>query len=553
MQYTAPGTTAPPDPGVGSSRPPKRRSPSTATRRAYRCAQALVLAAASLHAVDIASSCTSYAVLQRDKPLPIWGTGTAGERVTVRFAGQEVAATVDANGRWQVVLAALQASTEDRAMQVVGATSGTATAEHLVVGDVWLCAGQSNMEFKVRTVIDAKDEVAAASQPLIRQLDIPNVHAAQPLATVHAEWRACTPSSVGNFTAVGYFFARAVRTEVDVPIGLVEADWGGSRIEPWIPPVGIRSVPELSALTKQVDAWDVATEEGSRAWKAYVDQVRAWMPRAETAIAARGAMPDPPQAPLPRDDRQEPTRVYNAMIHPLKPMALRGVLWYQGESNGGEGASYGQKMQALVQGWRTLFADESLPFYWVQIANYQGPSDPEKPWVGDGWAPTRDAQLKALAIPHTGMAVTIDLGEASDIHPKNKQDVGKRLALWALAQDYGKSVVRSGPLYRGQAIEGSTIRISFDHIGGGLMVGDKRGLAPPVEVAGGKLTWFAIAGEDKAWRKAEARIDGDSVVVSAPGLTKPVAVRYAYAMNPQGCNLYNRDGLPASPFRTDSW
>jgi sialate O-acetylesterase len=236
----------------------------------------------------------------------------------------------------------------------------------------------------------------------------------------------------------------------------------------------------------------------------------------------------------------------------LIPFAIRGAIWYQGESNGGEGVSYFHKKQALIGGWRQLWNQGDFPFYFVQLANFQKPT--EDPAGGDGWARIRDAQKQCLGIPNTGMAVIIDIGQANDIHPRNKQDVGARLALWALAKEYGrKDVVCSGPLYKAHKVEGNSIRIEFDDTGGALMVGRKNGLEPTAEDPEAKLTWFAIAGEDRKWHWADAKIDGETVVVSCPDVPNPVAVRYAYAMNPQGCNLYNRAGLPAAPFRTDDW
>jgi len=239
------------------------------------------------------------------------------------------------------------------------------------------------------------------------------------------------------------------------------------------------------------------------------------------------------------------------MVHPLEPFAMRGAIWYQGESNGGEGESYYHKTKALVNGWRELFNPE-LAFYWVQLADFRQPND--NPAGGDGWAKIREAQRKALTIPHTGMAVITDIGEANDIHPRNKQDVGWRLAQWALHQTYDrKDLVPSGPLYKCCKVEKDAIRITFDNVGSGLMVGEKTGLEPSKEVSDGQLKRFAIAGADKQWHWAEATIDGDTVVVKCPDVPEPVAVRYAYTMNPAGSNLYNKEGIPASPFRTDDW
>jgi sialate O-acetylesterase len=240
------------------------------------------------------------------------------------------------------------------------------------------------------------------------------------------------------------------------------------------------------------------------------------------------------------------------MIAPVLPFGIKGALWYQGESNGGEGDEYYSKMRALIGGWRKVWNQGDFPFYFVQLANFQ--KDSNTPQGGDGWAKVRQAQTKSLQIPHTGMAVIIDIGEAADIHPKNKFDVGERLALWALHHDYGKKdVVPSGPLFKAATVEGAKMRVSFDYADKGLIVGKKDGRKPVEAVAGGKLARFAVAGEDKKWVWGDAVIDGNSVVVSSPEVPKPVAVRYAYTMNPEGANLYNKEGLPASPFRSDEW
>ena len=279
-----------------------------------------------------------------------------------------------------------------------------------------------------------------------------------------------------------------------------------------------------------------------------------WMGEVKSALATPGGeIPSAPQIPnSPFTDAGFPTTIYNGMIHPVAPYAIKGALWYQGESNGGEGDEYYHKMRALIGGWRKLWNQGEFPFYFVQLANFEQPN--QDPAGGDGWARVRMAQSKSLQIPNTGMAVIIDIGEANDIHPKNKFDVGDRLALWALRNDYGKKdLVASGPLYKSIRVENAKARIRFDSVGGGLMIGKKEGLDPTVEDKGGKLNRFAIAGEDKKWYWADAVIDGDTVVVSSGDVPKPMAVRYAFSMNPTGCNLYNKDGLPASPFRTDDW
>jgi sialate O-acetylesterase len=471
---------------------------------------AVVLSGTAQAEVKLASIFGDSMVLQRELPVPVWGWADAGEKVTVSFAGQTQEATAGEDGRWQVKLNPLKASNEGQTLTVSG--SSKVEVKDVLVGEVWICSGQSNMEWSVNSSMNAQEEIAAADHPQIRLFNVQG-HLTSPVPKDEApgQWQVCEPGSVRGFSAVGYYFGRKLQKELNVPIGLVGSNWGGTRIEPWTSPSGFQSVPELK---------DIA------------DKVAAYTP--ETKVAGK-----------------DPSAIFNAMIHPLAPFAMRGAIWYQGESNGSEGESYYHKKKALVNSWRELF-NPDLAFYWVQLANFQKPND--NPAGGDGWARLREAQSKALEIPGTGMAVIIDIGEAGDIHPRNKQDVGDRLARFALHQTYEKKdIVPSGPLYKSHEVDGNAIRITFDHVGSGLMVGKKSGLAPTEEVKDGKLARFAIAGEDQQWHWADAKIDGNTVVVSSPAVSKPVAVRYAFSMNPEGANLYNKEGLPASPFRTDNW
>jgi len=465
----------------------------------------VVVAVAAPAEVRLPSQFGTGMVLQQGEPVPVWGWADAGAKVSVAFASQEKSATAGQDGKWTVTLDALKASTTPGTMTVT-AGDDEVKLEDVLVGEVWICSGQSNMEWTVGGC-NSPDDVAAADYPLVRQIKVPHKPSAEPLDNFQGSWVVCSPQTVPGFTAVGYFFARELHKELGVPIGLVNSSWGGTRVEPWTPPCGFAAVPELKEM-------------------------------AEKTYDAK--------------NHQQPTVLYNGMIAPLVPLAIRGAIWYQGESNGGEGVSYYHKKQALIGGWRQLFGQGDFPFYFVQLADFQQPND--NPQGGDGWARLREAQLNTLKIPNTGMAVIIDIGEAGNIHPKNKQDVGRRLALWALAKDYGKKdLVYSGPLYKGMKVEGDKIRVSFDHVGSGLMVGKKEGREPVQEVKDGELRRFAIAGADQQWHWAKAVIDGDTVVVSCPEVKEPVAVRYAFSMNPEGCNLYNKEGLPASPFRTDEW
>jgi len=502
-------------------------------------------------------------VLQRDMAVPVWGWAEAGESVTVEFGGHEKSATADAGGAWIVRLDAMPASASPQKMIVVG--RNTVTFNDVLVGEVWLCGGQSNMQMVLRACLNFEAEAAAATNPAIRQIKVGRRRSGAPtedLDESSTPWTACTPATADQFTAAGYFFAREIAKELDVPVGLINDNWGGTGIEPWIPVEGLRmesSEPYFRGLSRMADKWNPATEAGQEAYQQYLAQVRAWIPRAEMAVAARRIPPAAPMPPGPAwppvfQNFREPTILFNGMIAPVIPYAIRGALWYQGEANGEEGAIYFHKMKALIGSWRQLWGEGDFPFYYVQLSAWQR-SNPDKPAGGDGWTRLREAQLQGLAIPNTGMAVTIDIGDAGDIHPKDKEDVGRRLALWALAKTYGrKGLVFSGPLYKSQAIEGNEIRIAFDDADDGLIVGEKSGLEPVRQVRDGKLKWFAIAGKDKVWHWADAVIDSrQTVLVSSKEVPEPVAVRYAFTMNPEGANLYNKEGLPASPFRTDDW
>ena len=491
-------------------------------------------------------------VVQRDLPLNVWGWAAPNEKVTVSLAGQTVAATADQAGRWAVKLTPLPVNKEPQELTVAG--ENQLSLKNVLVGDVWVCSGQSNMQMVVASTINAKEEIAASDNPLIRHLTIPVAISLYPKDAVTASpWLVAGPTVTGNFTAAGYYFARELVKETGVPIGLINTSWGGTRIEPWTPAEAFRTIPELKKISEQVDAWIPTTDLGKKCFGKYIEDMKTWIPAAEAALKEDRITPSIPPAPGATNNHTQPTMIFNSMINPLSHYGIKGALWYQGEANGGEGEIYTHKMRALISGWRSLWNQGEFPFYYVQLANFRT-SNPDNAAGGEIWTPTREAQLKTMAVvPKTGMAVIIDIGEAADIHPKNKQDVGKRLAAWALAKDYGKKIVYSGPLYKDCKVEGNKIRISFEQVGGGLMVGKKDGLAPVKETPPDKLKWFALAGADKKWYWAEAVIDGETVLVSSEKVPQPAAVRYAFAMNPQGANLYNKEGFPASPFRTDNW
>jgi sialate O-acetylesterase len=441
-------------------------------------------------AVKLPSIIGDSMVLQRDRPLPIWGWDEPGTEVTVTLGEAVAKATAGDDGRWQVELPKQQAGGPHE-LKIQG--SSEVTLKDILIGEVWLCSGQSNMEWTVAISNNPEQEAAAGNHPRIRHIKIPHTPADKPQSNVPSQgWEVATPATVPNFTAAGYFFARELEKELDVPIGIIGSNWGGTRIEPWTPPEGFTAVPALKDISDNIERF--------------------------------------PE----KNDKGEALALYNGMISPLVPFAIRGAIWYQGESNNGEGMLYFEKMKALIAGWRKVWNDENMPFYFVQLAPFR--------YGNTGLPYIWEAQTATLSVPHTGMAVTVDISDVADIHPRNKQDVGKRLSLWALADAYGrKDIVYSGPLYKSMKAEGNKIRIEFDHVGGGLASRDNK-----------PLSWFTIAGEDKNFVAAKAEIDGDSVVVSAEGVDKPAAVRFGWDETAEP-NLSNVEGLPASPFRTDKW
>ncbi len=453
-------------------------------------------------------------VLQAGMTVPVWGWAAPGEKVTVKFAGQEKTITAGADGKWMLKLDQMKCCAKPAQMTVTGADGKAVEIGNVLVGEVWLGSGQSNMEMHVGSCLDVDKVVADANCPTIRMFTVKKRPSGEPMDDVIGTWAVCSPQTVRNFSATLYFFGRRIHKDIGMPMGLIHSSWGGTRIEPWTPPCGFAAVPELKEISEKV-----------------------------TASAAS------PQHPLKGSG--DPTGLYNGMIHGLVPYALRGAIWYQGESNGGEGESYFHKTQALIGGWRQLWGEGDFPFYFVQLATFKAPNS--SPEGGDGWAKVMEAQTFSLSIPNTGMAVLSDIGNARDIHPKDKQDVGERLALWALAKDYGKKdLVYSGPMFKSAKVEGSTMVISFDCVGAGLMVGKKDGLAPVEEVKDGVLKGFSIKGDDGKWYWADAKIVGPTVVVSSKDVTKPAAVRFAFTTNREHCNFYNKEGLPAVGFRTDT-
>ncbi len=481
---------------------------------------------------------SDHMVLQREMPVPVWGTAKPGTKVTVKFAQQEKTAEADKDGKWIARLDALKVSAEPAALTikfVAGDKPVIMSIADVLVGDVWLCSGQSNMEWGMKQ-FKTEEDVAKADFPKIRQTRFGN------------NWVVCSPQTAGEFSATSFYFGRRIFQETGVPIGLLYDAVGATTIERWIPMEGFNASMEL----KEDEIKRVA--EFYKNLSATFPELAAWLETAKASMAADKTFPHIPI--MPTFENVGYGQLFAELTRPLIPFALKGMIWYQGEANGIEGDIYMHKMVALITGLRNVWAQGDFPVYFVQLPQFRESNN--NPEGGDLWATGRMAQFKSLKIPKTGMAVTIDFGEAGNTHPENKFDTGNRLALWALAKDYGrKDLTYSGPLYKGMKVEGNNIRISFDYVGKGLMVGTKTGKDPAREVTGGKLKQFAIAAKDGSaptglkWFWAEAVIDGDTVVVSCPEVQQPVAVHYAYSSNPEGCNLYNTDGLPASPFRTE--
>jgi sialate O-acetylesterase len=445
-------------------------------------------------------------VLQAGGTAPVWGWVGAGEEVTVSFAGEKLSVKAGADGRFLAALPCPKAGVSGD-LSIEGASGARRVLKNVATGEVWVCSGQSNMEWPVRLASDGQAAIEAAAFPDLRLFTVEKAVADEPQADCKGAWVACSPETVAGFSAVGFFFGRELLRELKTPVGLVNTSWGGTPAESWTSRKALAAADSLEPL---LERWDKTLAE----------------------------------KPGEKKSPHRPANLYNAMIAPLLPFAIRGAIWYQGESNAGRADEYRTLFPAMIRDWRRAWANEALPFHFVQLANFME----EKPEPGESaWAELRDAQLFTLrSVPHTGMAVIIDIGEAKDIHPRNKLDVGKRLALWALKRQYGKDVVESGPVFREQRKDGDRILLSFDHAGGGLACG-QRAEAGPSELKG-----FAVAGADRKFFWARARIQGETVVVSSPQVPDPVAVRYAWADNPS-CNLYNLAGLPATPFRTDDW
>ncbi|MGB6431994.1 MAG: sialate O-acetylesterase [Candidatus Acidiferrales bacterium] len=473
---------------------------------------------------------SDHMVLQSGMRVPIWGTAGPGEKVTVTFENQKKSVIAGADGKWMVRLSKLTAGGP---FEMTIAGDNTITVKDILVGEVWLASGQSNMAFTVSKqhasyagLLNEDQEIAAANYPQIRMFTGKTAKDYEPQSEIEGQWLVCSPETVGDFSAVGYLFARDLQKVLDAPVGIVTEAYGASTAESWIRRDAIASDPLLRPMLEKFDALEEFYRDNPNA-------TTAQAPPAPQTLNARPGAPGPLRDPV--QDQHEPTVLFNGMINPVIPYAIRGVIWYQGESIvGGESGVtlYAHVMDTLVTDWRKLWGEGNFPFYVVQLAALKNVSN--NPVV-------REAQAAVLSLPNTGMAVTIDIGDPDNVHPKNKEPLGDRLSRIALAKTYGREIEYSGPVYESMTVEANAIRVKFSHVDGGLVAKD------------GPLKWFQIAGADQKFVDAEATIDGDTVVVHSPEVTAPVAVRYAWDNYPEGCNLYNAAGLPAAPFRSDQW
>ena len=506
------------------------------------CLFSPVMASAELSLPNVFSD---HMVLQREQVVSIWGTAAPGSRVKVSFKGQQKSTDTNTNGRWDVRISTGKADGQGATLTIQSG-SQTVVIEDVLVGEVWLASGQSNMVFSMNRVPSYAEIIATSAYPQIRMFNAPNVTALEPQDNIEGQWSTCSPATVPGYSAVAFFFARKLHQELEVPIGVIKSAWGGKPVETFTSRKALQTLPGTRALVEATLRADAAYDEVA-AQTAYQRRLAKWKTvaseRRTQPAAERKRLPRKPTTPKrPLTTEGKPGVLFNSMIHPFIGFTIRGVIWYQGEANAKPGAvPYDQTLPLMIRDWRQRWNDD-FSFYFVQLANFRAPST--KPGTPDLWALLQDRMRQILqTTPKTGMAVINDVGEAKDIHPKNKKDPGERLARWALAKDYGYDIVYSGPLYQSSEVTGGAIRVTFDQCGDGLRAGD-----------GGTLKRFEISGDDRVWYWADANVDGtDGVLVSSARVPQPVAVRYAWAANPQGANLVNSENLPASIFRTDNW
>ena len=488
---------------------------------------------------------SDHMVLQRERPAAIWGKATPGAEIKITFKDQSATTQTGADGKWRTQIQTGPADATGATLTITTGTDKIQIAD-VLVGEVWFASGQSNMFYTMNRSPEYANLIAESNHPGLRMFNAPLVTAAENQDDIEGTWQTTTPETTPGFSAVAFFFARKLHLELGIPVGVIKSAWGGKPVETFTSREALNTLPATKAL---VDATlkDAASYDQAKADTAYATKLEQWK---TTMAAAKGKSPeerkrlpkkpDAPKPPLLTEGK--PGVLFASMIHPFTGYTMRGAIWYQGEGNAKAGAvPYDQTLPLMINDWRKRWNDE-FSFYYVQLASYHAPST--APGTPDSWALTQDRMRLVLnTTPKTGMAITNDVGEANDIHPKNKKDPGERLARWALAKDYGQTLTYSGPLFKTSQTRDKAIRVTFDQCGTGLKSRD-----------GSPLKRFEIAGSDKTWHWADAKIDGtDSVLVSSPQVPQPAAVRYAWAANPEGANLVNSEGLPTSVFRTDDW
>lgn len=492
-------------------------------------------------------------VLQQKQTNPIWGWDTPGTQVTVKFAGQTKSAKADDKGRWQVKLDPVPANDKAAVVSIQG--SNARELKNVLVGEVWLCSGQSNMGFTVNRTWDADLEMAQAKYPKIRLIKVPNVGTQVLQDDFKGQWAECSPTTVGGFSAVGFHFGRLLHQTLGVPVGLIDNAWGGSAAEAWVRRDLLEKDPRFAALMAQWKNTEATYTDAvfEKEMAAYKTKLAEWTEARNAAIKAGQMAADAATAPRaprnPLTGQGRPGNLYAGCLHPIIGYGIKGAVWYQGESNAGRAFEYRYLFPLMIQHWREEWKQGDFPFYWVQLADFkQEKAEPEE----SDWAELREAQTLAMKLPNTGECVITDLGEANDIHPKDKQDVAARLVRWALAKDYGLKMPYASPQYKEMKIEGNKVILTFDHAEHGLRLKD-------IDEAKG----FSICGEDHKWVWAKATLlpdnkqplrnpRGNQIEVSSPSVAKPVAVRYAWADNPIA-NVVSPEGLPLNSFRTDDF
>jgi len=482
--------------------------------------------------IRLPSVLNSNMVLQRDIPLKIWGKAEENEKIKVSFCGQNLETIADKDGFWQVVLKPVKAGGPFE-MTVAGSVSeDPKVLVNILVGDVWVCSGQSNMAFDVQNCLNPKEEIENANYSEIRFFDSVRTVSKNEKWNLSGKWVACSPKTVKGFSAVAYFFGRELYKELKIPIGLINSSWGGTPAESWMSRKALESETDFLPILYW---WEEKLEKYPAAKKIYEKQVKTWQALAQKEQSAGRPAPPPPPAPNGSStDPWMPSGLYNSMIYPITNFGIKGAIWYQGESNADRSYQYRKLFPALITDWRKAWGQGDFPFFFVQLAGFG--------LGGSLWGELREAQLMTLSLPKTGMAVAIDIGDRTDIHPKNKQEVGRRLALNALKVAYNKDIVYSGPIYDKMVVEGKKIRIYFKNVGSGLSVGQ----------GDDELIGFKVGNSKHRFSTANAVIEKNTVVVWSDDIDDPIAVRYGWADLPK-CNLYNKEGLPASPFRTDDF